>query len=416
MKKVLYVYIRSDCVGNLFQDEGGQIFFTYENEWLESSGAFPLSCSLPLRKEPFSQKECRGFFAGLLPEESVRLDLSRLLGISARNDYALLKEIGGECAGAISFLPEGNLPETLKYSYRLLDENSFYDLLKALPTRPFLADEPDLRLSLAGAQTKMALYVDKQGHFYLPLGGAPSTHILKPASSRFSNLVDNEFLCLYLARALDIPSAEAERGRIKDQDYLLIKRYDRYQEEGSSYPIRRHQEDFCQALGVTPERKYQNEGGPSLKETFSLVRSTSSLPAVDLQNILKIVILNILIGNHDAHGKNFSLLYTGSGRALRRRLAPAYDLLSTVYYPELTPKMAMKIGNRYESLKINSEDLKKFSEETGLSFPAVKKQFVTMSKEVFKILKGIEGSYPEMKELIDMIETRCEIFISKFEV
>ena len=406
-ERSLKVYLHSHLIGRLFQDKGGQLLFTYDKEWLHSFQAFPLSCSLPLQKDPFSQKECRAFFAGLLPEESNRLDIAQILGVSGRNDYSLLELIGGECAGAVTFIPEdGHFPEE-DYRYRSLDHKALYGLLKSLPARPLLVGEPDLRLSLAGVQGKMALYVDPEGNFSLPLGGAPSTHILKPAPSRFSNLVINEAFCLHLAREIGIPAVKAERGIAHDIEYLLVKRYDRYEISENFFPKRLHQEDFCQALGIVPERKYQNEGGPSLKDIFLLVRSISGLPAVDLQNLLKTVFFNLLIGNHDAHGKNFSFLYEKLGTSIRVRLAPAYDLLSTAFYPELTPKMAMKLGNTYEPSKISLKDIEIFSAQAGLTFSAVRKSFLKTIQDVEKKLPVVGPLFPKVSDLPFLIKKNC---------
>jgi serine/threonine-protein kinase HipA len=162
---------------------------------------------LPLRKERFSRNECRGYFGGILPEESKREIIARNLGISARNDYAMLEQIGGECAGAVTFVPTGEpLPEN-DYRYRTLSSEELAAVLRELPKRPLLAGEEGIRLSLAGAQDKVAVRVDC-GEISLPLGGAPSTHILKPGGERFEGVVANEALCMKLAAAIGIPTAK----------------------------------------------------------------------------------------------------------------------------------------------------------------------------------------------------------------
>ncbi|HUV97633.1 MAG TPA: HipA N-terminal domain-containing protein, partial [Acidobacteriaceae bacterium] len=107
MARTLDVYLFADFVGRLIQDDGGQMVFDYADGWLTSGRAAPLSQSLPLRPKRFRNKECRGFFAGVLPEESKREIIARNLGISARNDYAMLERIGGECAGAVTFMLAG---------------------------------------------------------------------------------------------------------------------------------------------------------------------------------------------------------------------------------------------------------------------------------------------------------------------
>ena len=300
--------------------------------------------------------------------------IARNLGISPKNDFAMLEQIGGECAGAVTFMPAGtSLPER-EDDYRPVTDKELADILKMLPRHPLMAGEDGVRLSLAGAQDKIAVSITN-GKIFIPLGGAPSTHILKPAIAHFEGTVFNEALCMNLARAIGIPTAQVQIGNAEGIDYLLVERYDRKMVQafpgGPQLTERLHQEDFCQALGIISEHKYQNEGGPSLKQCFDLVRDVSSAPVLDLQNLLDAVILNFLIGNHDAHGKNFSLTYH-AGTILggpEKRLAPLYDILCTVYYPDLAAKMAMKIGGEYRSPKIHPRHFERLAEEAGLAKP-----------------------------------------------
>jgi len=317
MPKSLDVYLQSNLVGHLSQDSGGQMHFQYVESWLNGSGAAPLSQSLPLRKERFSQKECRGYFGGILPEASNREVVARNLGISARNDFAMLKEIGGECAGAVTFVPtRDRLPEN-RNSHRTLSSSELAAVLRELRKRPLLAGQEGIRQSLAGAQDKVAVCLIGD-EISLPLDGAPSTHVLKPAVERFEGVVQNESLCMRLAAAIGLPTAKVEARSVEGMDYLRVERYDRvYRKDLIHGPVleRLHQEDFCQAFGIVSEMKYQNEGGPSLKQCFALLRKVSSAPVIDLARLLDAVIFNYIVGNNDAHGKNFSLLYRGLGTA-----------------------------------------------------------------------------------------------------
>ena len=226
MARMLDVYLHDDHVGHLLQNDSGEMTFRYVENWLNRPAATPLSQSLPLRKERFKRKECRGFFAGILPEESEREIIARNLGISARNDYAMLERIGGECAGAVTFLAQGQALPERNYSYRQLSEHSLAAILKELPKRPLLAGEEGIRLSLAGVQDKVAVRIEG-GEVSLPLGGAPSTHILKPAVERFAGIVFNEALCMKLAAAAGLPAAAVETRNVEGVDYLLVERYDR---------------------------------------------------------------------------------------------------------------------------------------------------------------------------------------------
>jgi HipA-like protein len=219
MARTLDVYLHTDLVGHLTQDDDGDMSFQYADSWLQRTGAVPLSHSLPLRPERFRRKECRGFFAGILPEESKREIIARNLGISARNDYAMLERIGGECAGAVTFLPHGESMPDRHYGYRDLSDEELAAILKELPRRPLLAGEEGIRLSLAGAQDKLAIRLEGRT-ISLPLGGAPSTHILKPNVERFEGVVFNEAFCMRLAAAAGLPAAAIETHEIGGISFL----------------------------------------------------------------------------------------------------------------------------------------------------------------------------------------------------
>jgi serine/threonine-protein kinase HipA len=407
MAKTLDVYLHQDLVGHLVQDDGGGMYFAYVESWLSRPGAVPLSQSLPLRTKRFRAKECRGYFAGILPDESKREIIARNLGISERNDYAMLERIGGECAGAVTFLPAGEgLPER-NYGYRTLSPPQLAALLRELPKRPLLAGDEGIRLSLAGAQDKLAVRIE-HGEVCIPLGGAPSTHILKPAVERFDGVVFNEALCMKLAVAAGLPAAAVETRSVDGLDYLLVERYDRVHRQAPGVePVleRLHQEDFCQALGLVSEHKYQKEGGPSLKQCFALLRAVSSAPVLDLVRLLEAVIFNYLVGNNDAHGKNFSLLYRGPGEV---RLAPLYDVISTVYYPELSRDMAMRIGSEYSSEKVTARDFAQLAEEAGLAKPLVRARVPEVAGRLIAALAKMEIAHPAARKVAALIRQRAE--------
>jgi serine/threonine-protein kinase HipA len=411
MAKTLDVYLHSGFVGHLTQDNGGQMIFQYAESWLDRQWASPLSQSLPLRKERFSRNECRGYFGGILPEESKREIIARNLGISARNDYAMLEQIGGECAGAVTFVPAGEpLPES-DYRYRTLSSEELAAVLRELPKRPLLAGEDGIRLSLAGAQDKVAVRVDGD-EISLPLGGAPSTHILKPGGDRFEGVVANEALCMKLAAAIGIPTAKVEARTVEGMEYLLVERYDRiFRADLGQEPVleRLHQEDFCQALGIVSEMKYQKEGGPSLKQCFALLREVSSTPVIDLSRLLDEVIFNYLVGNNDAHGKNFSLLYRGIGTDdMQVSLSPLYDSLSTVYYPEVSRTMAMKLGGQYSSEKVMPPNFEQFAEEAGLAKPMVRRRVLEVVEKILSALPALEQVDNTTEAIARLIVERCD--------
>jgi serine/threonine-protein kinase HipA len=416
--RTLDVYLHNELVGHLIQDDGGQMAFDYAESWLQKPGATSLSQSLPLRNERFKRNECRGFFAGILPEESKREIIARNLGISARNDYAMLEQIGGECAGAVTFVPAGeNLPER-NYGYRPLSSQELAGILKELPKRPLLAGEDGIRLSLAGAQDKVAVRIEGN-EISLPLGGAPSTHILKPAVERFAGVVFNEAFCMRLASVTALPAAKVETRIVEDIEYLLVERYDRVHQknvEGATTLDRLHQEDFCQAQGIVSETKYQKEGGPSLKQCFALLRDVSSAPVIDLSRLLDAVIYNYLVGNNDAHGKNFSLLYHGVGTANQEiRLAPLYDIVNTTSYPELSKDMAMKIGREYSSEKVRPKDFEQLAEEAALAKPIVKNRVPELAETVIANFDKAGIEHPVAQAVAAVIRKRCETVQNEFK-
>jgi serine/threonine-protein kinase HipA len=397
MNKVLDIYLYGNLIGNLKQNSSGLISFKYNEEWLKESS--------------FRRKECNGFFSGLLPEEEKRRIIAKNIGVSSENEFSLLEKIGGECAGAITFIKSKELPKEEKGYYRELSLNELENILLDLPQKPMLAGERGMRLSLAGAQDKIVVKINN-GRIYLPMDGAPSTHIIKPAISRFSNIVYNEAFCLNLASKIGITAAEAKVTKIGKIDSLIIKRYDRITQLDESIE-RIHQEDFCQALGISPEIKYQNEGGVSLKNCFDLLRSFSSLPIMDIKLLLEVVIFNYLIGNNDAHGKNFSLLHMQLNNEYKIRLAPFYDLISTAVYSELSSNMAMKIGEHYEYSKIKIRDWEKFANIAQISFPILKKNICEMSQKIL-IQMPDKKKNENIADVVALIENRCNNTLDNF--
>ena len=407
MAKILDVYFHEKIVGKLVQDDHGDMSFTYSKDWAEAPGAVAISCSLPLQLETFERKKCRAFFEGILPEQDQRKTIAKNLGISDKNDFSMLEKIGGECAGALSFMPQGERLDAHNNNYHGLTDAELAKILKELPSKPLLAGERGVRLSLAGVQDKLAVYV-KDEKIFIPLDNAPSSHILKPTHSIYDDVIFNEYFCLKLAIQIGLTAVEAELKKVEDINYLLIKRYDRtiMHTQNSNEEIKRvHQEDFCQALGVPSTKKYQNEEGPSLKQSFNLIREKSSIPVIDLEKLLDAVIFNFLIGNCDAHGKNFSLLFLD-----QIQLAPLYDLVCTLYYPDIEKKMAMKLGGEYEVIKIRPENFDKFADEVGFSKPEVRKRILKLSDEIIHAIPLIKMQHQSHVEIANLIRTRCKHF------
>ncbi len=359
----LSAWLSGRRVGTLTQDEDGSMEFVYSPEYCQDQTAPPLSRMLPLQMDPFASKKSRAFFAGVLPEEGIRIRVAELLGISAGNDFGLLKRIAGDCAGAVSLLPEGSTPVDSKtLPPRQLSDVELQSILQELPKMPLMASESGIRLSLAGAQGKLPLLV-KDSRIFLPRGETASTHILKPEPPRFPGLAANETYCMTLAKSVGLRVADVKHRRIGEIECLMVSRFDRNQNLDGEV-TRIHLEDFCQALGYPPERKYQAEGGPTVEHCAALIWEWSTLPALDIKDFLQLLIFNTLIGNADAHGKNYSYLYPGT----ERRIAPAYDLVSTIAWPELTTHAAMKIGGCDSINAFGIGDWKKLAMQTESSW------------------------------------------------
>jgi serine/threonine-protein kinase HipA len=376
MNNDLQVRIDGAVIGRLWLDERKRFCFQYDEGWLAAS-RIPLSLSLPLRREPYLDDESHSFFANLLPEEKMRAVIARNLGISLNNDYGLLERIGGDCAGAVSLYPASDQPAQEPGTYRQLSLDDLNDIVGELPKRPLLAGEQGIRLSLAGAQKKLPVYHDGRD-FHLGLGAAPSNRIIKPPIEHLDGTVENEAFCMALARAvgLDVPHAFIHRHN--DLEVFVVDRYDRTATEKGIKRL--HQEDFCQALGIPPEFKYEAEGGPSLAACFTLLRHSSIRSGKDVLSLLNWVIFNYLIGNSDAHGKNISLLLLPEGPML----APFYDLLSTRIYGHygLTEGLAMKIGGEANPDALQKRHWELLAEESGIKPRLVLNRVADLAKRI----------------------------------
>ena len=406
--RTLAVYFHGHLAGRLVLRDRGLTSFQYDRTWLSRGDAVPVSLSLPLREQRFPHRACMPFFAGVLPEGRSRELIARILGVSETNDFALLERIGGECAGAVTLLPEGTPPAVTDEQPRVLADDELARTLHELRRRPLLVGREGLRLSLAGAQDKLPVRV-VGGQVALPMGTMASTHIVKPAPQDFDGLVFNEAFCLALAKAVGLSTTNFGLGRVDDIDYLIVERFDRRVED--ERVARVHQEDFCQALGLPPERKYQAEGGPSLRQCFALIRSVSAAPVLDLGGLLDAVVFNLVIGNNDAHGKNFALIHREDGTT---RLAPLYDLVSTVYFPDLARNMAMRIGRQTVSSRVSPNDLRRLAKDAGLAAPLVLRRAVELMGLALAAISEIDKPHGVSERVAALVEDRIQAFLLRF--
>jgi len=294
--------------------------------------------------------------ANLLPESEQLRTLGQLLGMARSDVIGLLSAIGGDTAGALSI---GQRGRTASVQWRPMGKPEDLErVIEELPNKPFLVGEEGISMSLAGAQTKLAVAVDDTGRVCIPMNGSPSTHILKPDSPRLLGGVQNEAFCLTLARRMKIPTPNITTGQAGNRTYLLMQRYDRTDAGGRWRRL--HQEDYCQALGTPPSSKYESNQtgirGPTLQNMFEVTRR--HMPPTDIVRLLDMVVLNVLTCNTDAHAKNYSIMIRGNGASL----APMYDVMCGVVWKNVTKNLAQTIAG-----KSRGDDLKG---GTGSSSPA----------------------------------------------
>ncbi len=339
--RILDVYYNQDFVGKFVQEDAGTLSFTYDTTYVEQK-KMPISISLPLTTDTHLHNQVYSFFSGLLPDEHLRDKLAKKYGVSKDNPFSLLSRIGEDCAGAISFYHPGKKPPPVAHdqahNLEKIDDKDISEIMHKIPHNPMLSDDEKYRLSLAGTQDKLPIRFIN-GTVYLVRNGTASTHIIKPPIAHVKDSVYNEYFCMQLAHKMGIPTPNTHIKIIGGMAYYIIDRYDRIIHSNNTV-TRVHQEDFCQIMGIHPENKYQSEGGPAIRDCQNIITQHTTQPALNHRTFFRMVLFNFLVGNNDAHGKNFSVIYKNRHIAL----APAYDILSTSVYPNLSLHMAMKLG------------------------------------------------------------------------
>ncbi|MHB8324232.1 MAG: HipA domain-containing protein [Candidatus Dormibacteria bacterium] len=339
---------------------------TYRDEALDR---FPLntpllSVSMPLAATPYGAKIATPFFDGLLPEGESRQMIAYDFGVPVEDSFALLEKLGRECAGALVIQPATDPPPAVGApGAQPLSDPEVGDLIRRLHSQP-LGVNQSVRVSLAGMQEKLLLTRLRDGGWALPIGGMPSTHILKPEPPLLPGSVENEAFCLGLARALGRRAASAEVAEFSGRKVLVVERFDRRADDGGGIE-RIHQEDMCQALGFPSRRKYEQSGGPSLRQIAALVRrwTAASSGLGELDALLRQVVLNVVIGNADAHGKNLGLLHHSSGAVA---LAPIYDVMATTYYPGVDQTLGMYVGAARQIGDVTLADMTREAKSWGM--------------------------------------------------
>ncbi len=359
-------------VGKIEGNSSEDARFSYSKDYLAKSDAEAISISLELQDEPFSPERTQVFFDGMLPEGFMRKNIASNMHFDESDYLSILHNLGKECLGAIRIDESEDEPES---GYEAISSNEVEELAAEGTTK---STEMVIKthLSLTGASGKVGLYYDESNdRWYLPKGIAPSTHIVKQSHIRLGGIVTNEQLSMLTARkcGIDVPeSFIINVGKGIDSEVLFAtKRYDRVIDDASRYigdlrcPHRIHQEDFAQAMGVAAYAKYESAGENYAKRMYEIIRKYAEKPLEDSLKLFKRMVFNFVLGNTDAHIKNFSLLYDSHMRGVS--LAPAYDMISTVIYESSTGDMSFNIGGIKDLDSIDKESFKALAYEAGIS-------------------------------------------------
>ncbi len=347
----LGVWLSGALVATIDQDRRGpRLTYTPEAIRLHGLGTPLLSLSLPVRAERFTQGSVRPFLDGLLPEGEARRIIARDLKVDPDDTVELIALLGRECAGALIIQPldDDRPPGMTTSTAEPLSDEELADLVANLRSAP-LGVGGRVRVSLAGVQEKLVLTRMVDGGWGRPVDGTPSTHILKPEIAAYPNTVENEAFCMRIAKHLGLEVAEVETIEVAGRKLLVAERFDRL--VGPDGTVERiHQEDFCQATGMRPVDKYEEDGGPSLSRIAAIVASVSIRGS--LERLFQSVLLNVVCGNGDAHAKNYSVLHERAGAV---RLSPLYDVMCTLAFGD--DRLAMYIDDVRRTERVTTERL-----------------------------------------------------------
>jgi serine/threonine-protein kinase HipA len=412
----LSVYLHGQQVGQLTQATGTDYRFAYSAELVDEAGegAIVVSNSLPVRREPYDAMATRTFFDGLLPEDARRDEIARELRVSPNDGFALLTRIGRDCAGAIVIVPEGETIHPSDGRVSWLSEEELEELVEQLPVRPLgvAREGRRMRLSLAGVQRKLTLIRSGSGQFGEPQADAPSTHLIKPQyDAEYPDLAHNEMFCMQVARCAGLRVAETELETIAGRPCLISRRFDRSSDGAKT--TRLHQEDLCQALGLPSNLKYQESSGPGFRQLCDVLQEIGR--GADVEALVRAAVCNFVLGNSDAHGKNFAILFAELGR----QLAPLYDLVSTVVYG-LDTAMAMSIGDAFEPEEATFADWVDMSHDCDLgvdSFLALVREMAARvrgcAESVAQLAQAEGWQAPVIDEIVEVARRRSALIASR---
>lgn len=411
MSEELKVLLNDEQVGVLTRDKKRHSArFSYLNR-----NCTPISVALPSERDTFDSLATKNWFEGLLPEGDQRRHLEKHFKVEQGDYFALLKEIGWECAGAISVVPMGYT--TSQRRYQPVTEFDISSRLANLPRTTEIPDE-EMRLSLGGYQAKM-LVAQIEGNWYIPFNGAPSTHILKPSTDKEPFIADAEAWALHIAGSVtDVPvSTLQEFAGIR---CMVSKRYDRLpqEDEGSNDWFQRvHQEDFAQAMLIHPDNKYAENTkptSPSFSRMAQILVEHSNEPDIELERLLRQNVVNVMIGNLDNHSKNYGLLHNADGSV---SLAPQYDVVTAKHYTPNVKNMGMAINGKFTWGRIGRDDLIEDGRKSlGLPSKTAKNVVDTAINDFVGAMTEANAMYPQCPlEIRDSVEVYAQRFVDELE-
>ncbi|MCP5024899.1 MAG: type II toxin-antitoxin system HipA family toxin [Actinomycetia bacterium] len=360
---VLTVLLEGKPIGNVERLANGALRLHFDGDYRDDPTATLLSVSMPPAEEVYGDARLTPWLWGLLPDNAdVLARWGRDFGVSVASPFPLLgTHVGHDCAGAVQFCAPDEVDDLVgrQGAVTWLTEADIASRLRTLraDSTSWLGPGFTGQFSLGGAQAKTALHHGPAngaheaqgggGRWGAPTGSVPTTHILKPAVAGFEAQNINEHLCLTAARELGLSAAKTRIETFADESAIVVERFDRTTRDGAL--VRVHQEDLCQALSVSPARKYQSDGGPTPGQIAELIRSTIPGPdaEIDVWRFADALAFNWLIAGTDAHAKNYGLLLAGN----QIRLGPLYDIASILPYDDSEGyklKLAMKVGDDYE--------------------------------------------------------------------
>lgn len=402
----LNTFLNSRLVGQLHRQSSGAISFIYDRSWIEWPQAIPVSLSLPIREKEYTGAPVIAVFENLLPDnESIRRRIAARARAEGTDAYSLLGAIGHDCVGALQFLPLQSEPGPAGAVDGVpIDEKEIEKIINNLTIAPLgITEDESFRISIAGAQEKTALLL-WNGQWCKPRGPTATTHIFKPSVGKLPNGVDlthsveNEYLCLDILRSLGLPAAKAEMGYFGNRRVLIVERFDRLLTTDNRL-LRLPQEDCCQALSISPNLKYQTDGGPGIEDILQLLQGSDD-PTADQRLFLKANIVFWLLGATDGHAKNFSVFLSPGGRF---RMTPLYDVISA--QPSVDVKqilwkqfrLAMPIGAKphYKIMWIAPRHFFETAEKSGVGKKVVADVIEELRDSALAVVDSVISKLPK---------------------